>query len=175
MLGDGRVVVVLELANLMRNLHFSQGTEQAQVRLLHETPQEVQPASSSVLVVDDSITMRKITARLLERHQINAATAKDGVDAVALLEEHIPDLVILDIEMPRMDGYELIDHIRSHPHLKHLPIIVVTSRSGQKHRERAISLGINGYLSKPYQEEQLLESVNKALRKHRDKEVGFLA
>ena len=112
-----------------------------------------------VLVVDDSVTVRKVTSRLLERNGMNVLTAKDGIDALAVLEEHTPDLMLLDIEMPRMDGFEVAIQIRNDPRLMRLPIIMITSRTGQKHRDRAMAIGVNDYLGKPYQESVLLESI----------------
>jgi chemosensory pili system protein ChpA (sensor histidine kinase/response regulator) len=112
-----------------------------------------------VLVVDDSVTVRKVTSRLLERHGMNVLTAKDGVDAMLLLEEHLPDLMLLDIEMPRMDGFEVATRVRADERLRHLPIIMITSRTGQKHRDRAMAIGVNDYLGKPYQESVLLDSI----------------
>jgi len=112
-----------------------------------------------VMVVDDSVTVRKVTSRLLERNGMNVLTAKDGVDAMMLLEEHTPDLMLLDIEMPRMDGFEVATRIRNDERLKDLPIIMITSRTGQKHRDRAMAIGVNEYLGKPYQESALLESI----------------
>jgi chemosensory pili system protein ChpA (sensor histidine kinase/response regulator) len=103
--------------------------------------------------------VRKVTGRLLERHGMNVLTAKDGVDAMSLLQEHTPDILLLDIEMPRMDGFEVATQIRQHERLKELPIIMITSRSGQKHRDHAMAIGVNDYLSKPYQESVLLESI----------------
>ncbi len=90
---------------------------------------------------------------------MNVLTAKDGVDAMMLLEEHTPDLMLLDIEMPRMDGFEVATRIRNDERLKDLPIIMITSRTGQKHRDRAMAIGVNEYLGKPYQESALLESI----------------
>jgi chemosensory pili system protein ChpA (sensor histidine kinase/response regulator) len=115
------------------------------------------------MVIDDSITMRKVTARFLGRHSIDVRVAKDGIEAVAMLEEQVPDFAILDIEMPRMDGFEVVAHVRNQPHLKNLPIIMVTSRSGEKHRTRAARLGVNDYLIKPYQEEEMMASIQKVL------------
>jgi chemosensory pili system protein ChpA (sensor histidine kinase/response regulator) len=96
---------------------------------------------------------------LLERHGMSVLTAKDGVDAMALLEEHRPDVLLLDIEMPRMDGFEVATRIRRDARLKDLPIIMITSRTGQKHRDRAMAIGVNEYLGKPYQESLLLQSI----------------
>ncbi|MBL8259251.1 MAG: Hpt domain-containing protein [Candidatus Competibacteraceae bacterium] len=161
-LGDGRVVVVLELAALVRNIG-SHRQRQAETQALRLARQETRPDKLSVMVIDDSITMRKVTARILERHNIEVITAKDGLDAVAMLQTQVPDLAILDIEMPRMDGFEVVAHVRNQPTLRAMPIIMVTSRSGDKHRERAMKLGATDYLTKPYQEEQLMQSIRRIL------------
>ncbi|MFO1423714.1 MAG: Hpt domain-containing protein [Candidatus Competibacteraceae bacterium] len=161
-LGDGRVVVVLELAALVRNIG-SQAQRQAESRALRAARQEIRPEKLSVMVIDDSITMRKVTARILERHNMRVITAKDGLDAVAMLQTQVPDLAILDIEMPRMDGFEVLAHVRNQTTLSHLPVIMVTSRGGDKHRDRAMKLGVSDYLTKPYQEEQLLQSIRQIL------------
>ncbi|AKJ97139.1 histidine kinase [Pseudomonas chlororaphis] len=153
-LGDGRVVLILDLLAPIRALP-------------HQVPRRPLPAESEgepqrpllVLVVDDSVTVRKVTSRLLERHGMHVLTAKDGVDAMALLAEHSPDLMLLDIEMPRMDGFEVATLVRNDPRLAHLPIIMITSRTGQKHRDRAMAIGVNDYLGKPYQESVLLDSI----------------
>jgi chemosensory pili system protein ChpA (sensor histidine kinase/response regulator) len=87
-------------------------------------------------------------------------TAKDGVDAMGQLQDAIPDMMLLDIEMPRMDGFELATHMRNDDRMRHVPIIMITSRTGDKHRERAMQIGVNNYLGKPYQESDLLDSIN---------------
>ncbi|WP_030137896.1 Hpt domain-containing protein [Pseudomonas fluorescens] len=153
-LGDGRVVLILDLLAPIRALP-------------HQVPRREVPTEGEgepqrpllVLVVDDSVTVRKVTSRLLERHGMHVLTAKDGVDAMALLAEHSPDLMLLDIEMPRMDGFEVATQVRNDPRLAHLPIIMITSRTGQKHRDRAMAIGVNDYLGKPYQESVLLDSI----------------
>ncbi|HHH13296.1 MAG TPA: response regulator, partial [Thiolapillus brandeum] len=117
----------------------------------------------TVMVVDDSITVRKVTSRLLERHNMQVLTAKDGVDAITVLQDRKPDVMLLDIEMPRMDGYELARHIRNTPELEDIPIIMITSRTGEKHRNRALELGVDRYLGKPYQETDLLENIYELL------------
>jgi chemosensory pili system protein ChpA (sensor histidine kinase/response regulator) len=111
------------------------------------------------MVVDDSITVRKVTSRLLERHGMEVITAKDGVEAIARLQDVHPDIMLLDIEMPRMDGFEVATLVRHDERLMDLPIIMITSRTGEKHRERAMSIGVNEYLGKPYQESLLLETI----------------
>jgi chemosensory pili system protein ChpA (sensor histidine kinase/response regulator) len=103
--------------------------------------------------------MRRVTQRLLERRGVKVLTARDGLDAIEVLREHEADVILLDIEMPRMDGYQFASHVRNDAKLKDTPIIMVTSRSGEKHRARAIEIGVNDYLSKPYQEGELVAAI----------------
>ncbi|HMW44174.1 MAG TPA: response regulator, partial [Plasticicumulans sp.] len=161
-LADGRVVIILDMPALVRGL-ASAARRAQEAAALRAARQADERAPLSILVVDDSITMRKVTARVLERHGVVVELAKDGVDAVEVLDQLVPDLVILDIEMPRMDGFELVGHIRNQARLRHLPVIMVTSRTGEKHRDRAARLGVNAYLGKPYQEEELLGSIRDVL------------
>ncbi|MDM3887516.1 Hpt domain-containing protein [Pseudomonas sp. BCRC 81390] len=159
LLGDGRVVLILDLLGQLRGqqrrLARLPGGGAAQRQVFGPAPRR----AVLVMVVDDSVTVRKVTSRLLERHGMSVLTAKDGVDAMALLEEHRPDVLLLDIEMPRMDGFEVATRIRRDERLKDLPIIMITSRTGQKHRDRAMAIGVNEYLGKPYQESVLLQSI----------------
>jgi len=151
-LGDGRIVVILDIGALVRA--GWRGKAQAAA-----VPRERLDRRIVALVVDDSITVRRVTQRLLERNGMRVLTARDGADAVAVMEENVPDIVLLDIEMPRMDGYEVAAHMRSDERLKRVPIIMITSRVGEKHRARALELGVDEYLGKPYQESQLLEAI----------------
>jgi chemosensory pili system protein ChpA (sensor histidine kinase/response regulator) len=112
-----------------------------------------------VMVVDDSLTVRKITSRLLARSGFQVVTAKDGVDAMEQLADALPDVMLLDVEMPRMDGFELTKRMRQDPRTRNLPIIMITSRTADKHRQYAMELGVNAYLGKPYHEEELLENI----------------
>ena len=132
-----------------------------------EGPQE--DRRTFVLVVDDSITVRRVTQRLLERHSMKVMTAKDGVDALSILQDHMPDIILLDIEMPRMDGYELATQVRADARLADIPIVMITSRVGEKHRARAIEIGVNDYLGKPYQENQLLDAIEPLVEARRRK------
>lgn len=160
LLGDGRVVLILDLLAQLRGLHLQLAKVaegQPRRRAEHHPGAVARPLL--VLVVDDSVTVRKVTGRLLERHGMNVLTAKDGVDAMSVLAEHRPDILLLDIEMPRMDGFEVATQVRQDPHLQDLPIIMITSRTGQKHRDRAMAIGVNDYLGKPYQESVLLQSI----------------
>ncbi|SEI49928.1 Chemotaxis protein histidine kinase CheA, partial [Azotobacter beijerinckii] len=161
-LGDGRVVVILDLlATLRERLASLQPSAPSQLQAPAEGEKE---RPLLVLVVDDSVTVRKVTGRLLERHGMDCMTAKDGVDALAQLQERRPDLMLLDIEMPRMDGFEVATRVRHDERLKDLPIIMITSRTGEKHRERALGLGVDEYLGKPYQEALLLEAIHRLVK-----------
>ena len=112
-----------------------------------------------VMVVDDSLTVRKFTTRLLAREGYEVITARDGVDALKLLGEQTPDAILLDIEMPRMDGFEFAKTIRADGKTAGIPIIMITSRTADKHRNRVTELGVDAFLGKPYQEEELLQSL----------------
>jgi chemosensory pili system protein ChpA (sensor histidine kinase/response regulator) len=168
-MGDGSVVMILDMAPLVRKVAAlrqtvidEQGVEVPYVAV----PTQIVPARRQplVMVVDDSITMRKVTSRVLERNDMEVTTAKDGLDAVEKIQDRVPDLVLLDIEMPRMDGYEFATYMRNDPRLKAVPIIMITSRTGEKHRQRAMEIGVDRYLGKPYQEADLLRNVDEILR-----------
>jgi chemosensory pili system protein ChpA (sensor histidine kinase/response regulator) len=118
-----------------------------------------------VMVVDDSLTVRKITSRMLIREGFEVATAKDGVDGLQQLQDIQPDIILLDIEMPRMDGFEFARNVRADAKARDIPIIMITSRTADKHRNRAMELGVNEYMGKPYQEEQLLAMI-RSFTKH---------
>jgi chemosensory pili system protein ChpA (sensor histidine kinase/response regulator) len=156
-LGDGRIVIILDMGALVRS--------EWRVRNAVSAPTE--DRRTFALVVDDSITVRRVTQRLLERNGMRVLTAKDGVDALELLQDHHPDIILLDIEMPRMDGYELATRVRGDARLANIPIVMITSRVGEKHRARAIEIGVNDYLGKPYQENQLLDAIEPLVDAHR--------
>ena len=157
-LGDGRVVPVLELLDLSRRI--------ANLTPIHDEVAAAEEARiPNVLVVDDSVTMRKVSTRLLERHHYNVATAKDGLDAIEVLANFTPDIILLDIEMPRMDGFEFASHVRNSSAVSDVPIVMITSRTGDKHRERADAIGVQGYLGKPYSEEVLIQTLEHLLKK----------
>jgi chemosensory pili system protein ChpA (sensor histidine kinase/response regulator) len=126
---------------------------------------DLRPPKSLALVVDDSITMRKVTRRVLEGYDFEVITARDGVDAVEQMRDRVPDLLLLDIEMPRMDGYQVAEHVRADARLRHIPIVMITSRAGKKHRDRGMEAGANAYLSKPYKESELISEVKRLLLK----------
>jgi chemosensory pili system protein ChpA (sensor histidine kinase/response regulator) len=120
-----------------------------------------EPATPLVLVVDDSLTVRRVTQRLLVREGYRVALAKDGLEALERLAEERPAVVLSDIEMPRMDGFDLVRNIRADSRLANLPVIMITSRIAQKHRDYAVELGVNHYLGKPYSEEELLALIGR--------------
>ena len=152
-LGDGSVVVILDLLALIRAQGMG-GGERAE-----ELAADLERARC-VMVVDDSVTVRKVTSRLLERQGIDVIVAKDGVEAIALLQERKPDIMLLDIEMPRMDGFEVARQVRHDSRLAELPIVMVSSRTGQKHKDHAEEIGVNRFLGKPFQENELLETID---------------
>ena len=153
-MGDGSVMLILDLVALMRNVSNIAKVEQQKAN--KSVKQAHKPV---VLIVDDSVTVRKVTSRLLERNGYEAQVATDGIDALEKLQEMLPEVIVLDIEMPRMDGFEVANHIRHNPRLKHIPIVMITSRTGEKHRERAFGIGVNEYMGKPFQEQMLLDTL----------------
>ena len=159
-LGDGRIVIILDIGALVR----AEWRGRAQ---LPTVLREKEDRRTFALVVDDSITVRRVTQRLLERNGMRVLTARDGLDAVAMLQDNVPDIILLDIEMPRMDGYEVAAHVRNDARLKDVPIIMITSRVGEKHRARAIELGVDDYLGKPYQEAELLDAIAPLVERRR--------
>ena len=177
-LGDGSVVIILDVHSLIRAAHMQRqhGLLEKRARQDANLPEEIIPEAPVVeearvplvMVTDDSVTVRKVTTRLLERNGYEVMTAKDGVDAVAKLEERRPDLMLLDIEMPRMDGFEVASHVRHDSRLKNIPIIMITSRTGEKHRERAFEIGVDRYMGKPFQEGELLETIQELLARTRE-------
>lgn len=158
-LGDGQVCLILDGQNIARQILATQRTKQARDQ------REIQRRKTRrlIMIVDDSVTVRKVTSRLLERQGYDTVTAKDGVDAIEQLENVKPDLMLLDIEMPRMDGFEVTNLVRHHDMHSNLPIIMITSRTGEKHRERAFSLGVTHYMGKPFQEAELLANIEQLL------------
>ncbi len=173
-MGDGAVVIIIDLAPLVRRLAALRARIEAgsteempsymAIAPAHEPETRQKPL---VMVVDDSITMRKVTTRVLERADYDVVTAKDGLDALEKLQDTVPDLMLLDIEMPRMDGYELATYMRNDSRMRKVPIIMITSRTGEKHRQRALEIGVERYLGKPYQEDDLLKQVQEVLRRER--------
>ena len=157
-LGTGEIVLIMNPLALLAQ--SAQIIAQAQTVDTSHQAQPTMPEQLStapvVMVVDDSLTVRKITGRLLAREGFQVVSAKDGVDALQQLHDVKPAVMLVDIEMPRMDGFELTRNVRVADDTKHIPIIMITSRTAEKHKKYAFELGVNAYLGKPYQEDELL-------------------
>ncbi|MBQ0719657.1 MAG: Hpt domain-containing protein [Gammaproteobacteria bacterium] len=168
-LASGKVVVILDLPSLLRSRgerSILEGPEQAADLLRgssFDNGANVDATVKTIMVVDDSVTVRKVTSRVLEREGFHVVTAKDGVEATDMLAQTKPDLMLLDIEMPRMDGFEVARVVRDSEAFSRLPIIMISSRTGEKHQQRATSLGVNKFLGKPYQEDELLGLLDELL------------
>jgi chemosensory pili system protein ChpA (sensor histidine kinase/response regulator) len=159
-LADGSIVLIVNPVQL------AQRKAAAGARLGEITSVSGARASTPlVMVVDDSLTVRKFTSRLLEREGYRVITAKDGLDAIEKLKDRLPDAMLVDIEMPRMDGFDLTRNVRGDPRTLGIPIIVISSRTAEKHRSRAAALGVNAFIGKPYQEAELLQHISACLRR----------
>ncbi len=154
-LGDGRIVLILDTNALVRS-----GAPVVELKSAAPAPADERPLA---MIVDDSITVRRVMERFLERNGMRVVTAKDGIDAISQLPDAKPDIILLDIEMPNMDGYEFATHVRNDERVSDVPIIMITSRVGDKHRARAIEIGVDDYLGKPYQDSQLLDAIRRLL------------
>ena len=163
-LSDGQVVVIIDLNELARvSIVDLPRIGQNDDKALAQDSRSSNEISPSILVVDDSVTVRKVTSRILRRQGYRVLTAKDGIEALKAMQDEIPAVMLLDIEMPRMDGFEVATRVRASEELSNIPIIMITSRTGDKHRQRAMELGVDHYMGKPYQEEHLLETLDELL------------
>jgi chemosensory pili system protein ChpA (sensor histidine kinase/response regulator) len=155
-MGDGGVVLIIDPNGLVEAGSVGAGQRPRAVAAA--------PGGFDVLIVDDSMSVRRVLANTVRKAGHRAVTARDGLEALELLEQGAPpDVVLLDIEMPRMDGYELTAALRARPALKGVPVVMLTSRAGEKHRRKAFDLGATDYLVKPYAEEALLEVVRRVV------------
>ena len=161
-LGSGEIVLILNPVQLAQMVRSEKARDVRPV-LPDDAAAETPPAGAAlltlptVMVVDDSLTVRRVTQRLLSREGYQVVLAKDGVDALEQLQDYPPDIMLVDIEMPRMDGFDLTRNVRNDDRYRHIPIIMITSRTAEKHRRHAAELGVDAYLGKPYQEDELLE------------------
>ena len=150
-LADGSIVLIINPVTL---------AQRARLAPERAAAPSLPAALPVVMVVDDSLTVRKITGRLLEREGYQVLTAKDGVDALEQMKDVLPAVMLVDIEMPRMDGFDLTRQVRADPRTRHIPIIVISSRTAEKHRKQALLLGVNAFLGKPYPESELLQTIS---------------
>ncbi|MFM8454275.1 MAG: response regulator [Gammaproteobacteria bacterium] len=162
---SGQVIIILNTAQLLTKDKIKKISNENQNIEIIRFSVEKNPVSiekkNYILVVDDSLTVRKVTANLLEKNGFLVKTAKDGLEALELIDENSPSLLVSDIEMPRMDGFELVETLKKDLLLSHIPIIMITSRVGIKHRERAYELGVNSFMTKPYGDEELLQLIKR--------------
>jgi len=156
-LADGRIALIFNPVQLAQRAKVA---PLAPPRVVHTTSVNAALAPF-IMVVDDSLTVRKITSRLLEREGYRVITAKDGVDAIEQMAEALPKVLLVDIEMPRMDGFELARHVRGDARMQEIPMIFISSRTAEKHRTQAAQLGVNAFLGKPYADAELLQLVAK--------------
>ncbi|MBP6709598.1 MAG: response regulator, partial [Candidatus Accumulibacter sp.] len=166
-LGNGQVLLILNPIALASRDRLAPAVSPVPTVRQPLATDSVTGTVPTVMIVDDSLTVRKITTRLLAREGYQVMTAKDGVDALEQLVAVVPDVMLVDIEMPRMDGFELTRNIRADKRLGTVPIIMITSRTADKHRQYALELGVNHYLGKPYQEDELLRLVSGHVRELR--------
>jgi len=155
-LADGRIALIMNPVQLAQRRLAAPG-----VRRTMTTTTVRAALAPVVMVVDDSLTVRKITGRLLEREGYRVITAKDGVDALEQMADSLPKVMLVDIEMPRMDGFDLARNVRGDARTSAIPIIFISSRTAEKHRSQAAQLGVNAFLGKPYPESELLQLVAK--------------
>jgi chemosensory pili system protein ChpA (sensor histidine kinase/response regulator) len=171
-MGDGQVVPILNIEDLLKSglVEQSHSVHSERSVCLQQRPLEI-------LVVDDSISVRTVVARLMQRQGWQVWTAKDGVEAIERIHGRKPDLIILDVEMPRMNGYEFMSSLRAQDAFKETPVIMLTSRSSAKHRKKAEALGVNGFMTQPYGDEEFvalvkrLSQLNPTLSKSKKDEV----
>jgi len=163
-LGNGEGVLISNPVQLAQRADVPEFDPNAE-RVAPEVPKlaVVQADRPLVMIVDDSLTVRRITSKLLTREGFEVLTARDGIDALALLETEMPHVILLDIEMPRMDGFEFTKNIKADERTAQIPIVMITSRTAEKHRSLAKELGVDLYLGKPFQEEELLRHLREML------------
>ncbi|MES2261465.1 MAG: Hpt domain-containing protein [Pseudomonadota bacterium] len=157
-LGSGEIVLILNPVALAQHLAHHPELRARSQAVAGSAP-AAQPSSRVIMVVDDSLTVRRVTQRLLEREGYQVVLAKDGVDALEQMQDRLPDLMLVDIEMPRMDGFDLTRNVRGDEKSRDIPIIMITSRSADKHRNYAMQLGVNAYFGKPFQEPVLVGAI----------------
>ncbi|MDP3088089.1 MAG: Hpt domain-containing protein [Methylotenera sp.] len=163
-LGDGAIVLVINPVQLANREALSIGA----IKVTTIAP-VVEQMKKIAFVVDDSLTMRKVLSRILEREDFEVITANDGMDAIQKLQLITPDVILTDIEMPRMDGFEFSRHVRDNEKTSNIPLIVISSRTAEKHRNVAKQLGVDAFLGKPVQDDELIEQVNALLSATRKK------
>lgn len=167
-LGDGRVVPVLDLIFLLKNrvsgfsFPVSRQENTEEINIKNQKPDTKSQKPLSVMIVDDSPSMRHVTTKLIKNAGWKTLVAKDGVEALEMLQDasEFPNVILTDVEMPRMNGYELLSALKQNETLQKIPVVMITSRTGEKHRQKAFELGVSEYLTKPYEDWVLVEMIN---------------
>jgi chemosensory pili system protein ChpA (sensor histidine kinase/response regulator) len=178
-LGDGEIVLIMNPVQLSQATQVrSLANQRAMMSHQSVSAEQIEAAlatTPTILVVDDSLTVRKVTQRLLTREGYNVVLAKDGVDGLRQIQDQMPDVILTDVEMPRMDGFDFTRAVRSDSRTQNTPIIMITSRTADKHRNHAMALGVNVFLGKPYGDNELLghiEGFIAAIRSNRSQKVS---
>lgn len=161
-MGDGGIILIINPVKLMQREDAQEIFTSPPVSAATTQPET--PTRPTIMVVDDSLTVRKVTSRLLEREGCEVLIAKEGLSAIKLLQDVTPDVMLVDLEMPQMNGFELIRNVRNNPETTNLPIIIISSRTAEKHRKMADDLGVNVFLGKPYNEKDLLEHITQFIK-----------
>ena len=156
-IGNGRQGMVINPVLMLR--HYNDYVKNIDIVDNVKETKKAKKDTITVMVVDDSITVRRATTKVLEKYNYNIVLGKDGEDALEQLQLVIPDIILSDIEMPRMDGFEFAKNVRNIEKYSHIPIIMITSRTADKHKKMAFDLGVNDFLGKPYKEEELIEKI----------------
>lgn len=170
-LGDGRVIPVLDIIHLLTNKIESSAHEAENIQIPPSEAETVKlvplDTNLKIMIVDDSPSVRHITVKLIKNNGWESITAKDGLDALEVLQNssELPDVILSDVEMPRMNGYELLAALKQQEEFSHIPVIMITSRASEKHRQKAIQLGVSEYLTKPFHDWVLIESINLVTQK----------
>lgn len=155
-LGDGSVVPVLDLIYLLTNKNLTAKKPQ-------QTPQTEVKVQTTIMIVDDSPSVRHLTSKVIKNADWIPVVAKDGLEALEILQNtrELPSVILTDVEMPQMDGYELLASLKKLEGLRDIPVVMITSRAGDKHRQKAVELGVSEYLSKPFEDAYLIETIKK--------------
>jgi CheY-like chemotaxis protein/chemotaxis signal transduction protein len=166
LMGDGSVVLILNPADLITEAPV----ERVWDRAVDQSTGDDAFEKFTIMIVDDSLSVRRVVSRLMEHAGWQPLTAKDGIEALEILQQlsQLPDLILVDIEMPRMDGFELMSTIKAHEEYKSIPLVVLTSRAGGKHRSKALEIGAEEYLIKPYQDDEMLTIIRELVRQSQE-------
>lgn len=163
LLGDGRQVLIVNPV-LLKSHYIKNFLNVKNSDVVGDNNSSIRDSQVTVMVVDDSLTVRRASQKMLERNGFKVIFGKDGADALEQLQMFIPDIILSDIEMPKMDGFEFVKNIKNTEKYSKIPVIMITSRTADKHKEYAFSLGANGFLGKPYNEEELMANINALLK-----------